>query len=54
MNAVLIHPSVPTADAITLLPPITVSVIRVSQEMGKLAAVRRFFLDESFIPDARS
>ena len=54
MNAVLIHPSVPTADAITLLPPITVSVIRVSQEMGKLAAVRSFFLDESFIPDARS
>ena len=42
MNAVLIHPSVPT-DAITLLPPITVSVIRVSQEMGKLAAVRSFF-----------
>ena len=53
MNAVLIHPSVPT-DAITLLPPITVSVIWVSQEMGKLAAVRSFFLDESFIPDARS
>ena len=49
MNAVLIHPSVPTADARTLLAPITVSVIRVSQEMGKLAAVRSFFLDESFI-----
>ena len=54
MNAVLIHPSVPTVDAITLLPPITASVIRVSQEMGKLAAVRSYFLDGSFLPDARS
>ena len=54
MNAVLIHPSVPTADAITLLPPITVSVIRVSQEMGKLAAVRSFFPRYLIRTDARN